>query len=695
MTKKKIRQALKLIKAGKPKKLQKAREILEIELQGAIDAGEIEDEIAARHGLGRTLHYLGDHDTALQHFQTNVVKLESTPGFARISRANMARIFRNRGAWDRAIAILEELVVNARSAGHENRATAVKLEIGHILRDTGQLEESRDVYDWCLKRSKDSGDGQGVFDALISLATLDFFVGDYYDAKLALDKASDFAEAQSDSFRLIQVMKMRALIAERQGAFNEADGLYQQCIKKLAALHRRRGGFEEIFRGLKEILSRSNFNEAFSIYQDGQAQAFRQTIDDISFMAEIIQRRGEVQLAMRHSQEAIEILNQGLEIAERIWNIPRIASLLEALARAKLEGLPDEAESLVRRSLEISEHLNHPSESATAHRTIGRILRFRGEYSMAKKHLEKAVEIRRSLGYQLELCRDLQSLGEVFHETGAFRDAELAFEEGLLIGERLEAKYELALLLRSLGALFYERGILESSIAFLEEGKSYFEEMGIVDIDIFLALAKAHLDSQNRDHALWFFELGSAMAHERNDPHSIAACRLVAASIAASKGRLTSAEEIANVALQQSEAIQNFQLVVKSRLALANLALRKAQNSLRGDLEDSDPFAFFELVSKAGEYLDLSLSSAKQAGLSPVFTEVLIIKGILDLMLSRFDNAKEMANQASVAALEHGLYSHGVRANHLLEKIEDMRQKPVEMAEFFNHIEELLRPRRA
>ncbi|MHA2232016.1 MAG: tetratricopeptide repeat protein, partial [Candidatus Hodarchaeales archaeon] len=523
MTKKKISQALKLIRSGKPKKLQKAQEILEIELQRAIAAGETEDEIAARHGLGRVLHYLGDQDAALQHFQTNVVKLESTPGFARLSRANMARIFRNRGAWDRAIAILEELVVNARSAGHENRATAIKLEIGHILRDTGQLEESREVYEWCLKRSQGSGDGQGVFDALTSLATLEFFVGDYLVATMTLDKASDFAEAQSDSFRLIQAMKMRALIAERQGAFSEAERLYQQCTKNLAAQHRRRGGFKEIFKGLEEILSKSNFDDAFHIYQDAQAQAFRQTIDDISFMAEIIQRRGEVQLAMRHSQEAIELLNRGLEIAESVWNLPRIAALLETLARAKLEGSPDEAETLARRSLEISENLNHPSETATAHRTIGRILRFRGEYTEAKKHLEKAVEIRRSLGYQLELCRDLQSLGEVLHETDAFREAEIIFEEGLLIGERLEAKYELALLLRSLGVLFYERGILESSIAFLEEGKGYFEEMGIVDVDIFLALAKAHLDSQNQDQALWFFELGSAMAHERNDPHSIAA----------------------------------------------------------------------------------------------------------------------------------------------------------------------------
>ncbi|MFW9915045.1 MAG: tetratricopeptide repeat protein [Candidatus Thorarchaeota archaeon] len=691
MSKKKIDHTLKLIKSGKEKKLIKAREILEEQLQIAIEEKNLELEIAARYQLGRALHALGDQETAFQYFRANIAKLESTPGYSRISRENMARVFRNRGEWDRAISILEELVINFRSAGHESRATATKLDIGHILHEIGQLEEARGVYEWCLKRSMDSGDGKGAFDALIAKAIIDFDIGDHFAVLAAVEKAKDLAESLSDTFRLTQAMKLRGLIAERKGAFNEADELYQQCEIILDALEKGRGQ-RFIQDEFKKILNEKHFDEAFRLYQD--TQAFRQTIADISFKISIIQRRGEIQLALRQPKKAIEILKKGLEIAERIWDPHRICSLFEALARAELEFSLKEAETLVIRSLEISDDLHNPSMTANSQRTLGQIYKLKGDYPTARKHIEKAIEIRRSLGYQLELCQDLRALGELFHETGAFRDAENAFEEGMLIGERLDAKYEISLLLRSLGLLFYQRGILESAIAFLEEAKGYLDEVGVIDADVLLGLAKAHLDSGYRDQAQWFFELASAVAHERNESRAIAACRLLASSISASKGRLFDAEEIANVALQQSESINDFHLIVKSRLALASLTLRKAQDSLRPD-SDADPFAFFNHVSKAGEYLDLCLESAKQAKLYPVFTEVLLIKCILDLMLSRFDNAKKMATQAFVSAEEHGLYGQSVRADRLLEKVEEMRQRPAEMAEYFSHIEELLRPRRA
>ncbi len=636
MSKKRIEKAIKLVNSKKTKKIQEAREILEFELQSAQKGDDPKLEIAAQYHLARALHELGEYDDALRSFRQVVVKLESTPALARISKENMARIFRNRGDWERGIAIWEEQAVYYFSTGYKIRSVWAKLEVGHIYKEIGKLDEARKIYEKCLKDSKNLGDDSGAFNAMLALSTIDFFIGDYGSVFKTIENAKKIAESLNDDYKRVQTMKMDAQIAERNGDFDKADELYQHCYTKLTKLGGQHGT-QAIQSAMGELFSKSDFDEAFRIYQD--TQAFRTTIESINFMISIIQRIGEVKLAMWYPRGAASVLAKGLEISERIWEPRCVASLLEAQARATLNWSLEEAETLVRRSLEISETLSNSSGIATAHRTLGLVLKLKGNYSSAKEHFEKAIEIRRNRGGQFELCRDLGSFGAFLQETGAYKEAEEIYEEGLSISRDLDAKYEIALLLKSLGLLYYEHGILERSMAFLEDAKGYYEEMGITNFKILIHLAKVYLDQQNYDQADWFFGLASALAYKREDPHSVAACTLVASSINASKDQLKSAEELANVALQQSESIANFQLTARVHIALAKVSLQKAQSSLKIDFKVEDPFSFSEFITKSSDHLDHALASAKQAGLYPLFTEILIVKGILNLLVSKYDNA--------------------------------------------------------
>lgn len=237
---------------------------------------------------------------------------------------------------------------------------------------------------------------------LSSLATVEYFAGNYDEARRFIDETFELAHKLDDEagVDLIPILNIRVLIAIEQGDFVVA----RQSIEQGLAIQQKLQANDplRVVHSLEQL--------SLIDYLDGHADKAREqlqqalelriqmkgTDEDMGVagtmrsLAALLERTGDVSAA-RHW------LERSLDIEQRLHGLSKSESTLQQLARIyRAEGKLEDAKACIEKALAQQKQRygteNHP-DSAKALDVLAAILRDSGQLERARETYEKAIAI--------------------------------------------------------------------------------------------------------------------------------------------------------------------------------------------------------------------------------------------------------------------------------------------------------------
>ncbi|HDN80017.1 MAG TPA: tetratricopeptide repeat protein, partial [Chloroflexi bacterium] len=288
---------------------------------------------------------------------------------------------------------------------------------------------------------------------LLTRARLALMRGERASARRLCAQAEPFLKAQGDRSGLYTVYHDLAEIAKGNGDFHQAEALYRQALEYTVDDSQRAVCLGQMARCL--YMRGGNVEEALRLLEQGMELAERS-----GFMlgrAGLLSLKGKMLSALGDFRAAIEAWHTALDLMEAYGNRHQQIGILDNAAYHHcLLGEFDQAEPLARRALELAHLFNRSTHYAYALNILGVIHQGRGEWEAARRCHQEALAIQRRLGERYEIPVTLNWLGLLARREGRLEEALHYGEESLTLREKLESDYETGLTLIDLGATYLE-----------------------------------------------------------------------------------------------------------------------------------------------------------------------------------------------------------------------------------------------
>jgi adenylate cyclase len=139
---------------------------------------------------------------------------------------------------------------------------------------------------------------------------------------------------------------------------------------------------------------------------------------------------GDIYTTLGRPAEAVETLERGLELAERVGNVEEIGGCLINLGLAQLAlGAFAEAIACNERAIAEFERIGHGSGRALGYSNLAWVLANRGEYDDAERYCEQAIELSRSIGHLLVTAETTDTMAFIHLRRGSAGEAAVRAEE--------------------------------------------------------------------------------------------------------------------------------------------------------------------------------------------------------------------------------------------------------------------------
>jgi len=227
-------------------------------------------------------------------------------------------------------------------------------------------------------------------------------------------------------------------------------------LGNLSCLLRKFQSAEEYLKRALSLISENNFLRELAIYHEYQGS--------LEFA------RGELDLAQKHFQEAVEI---GEQIGPKGAIISQAYRLLSELQIEK--GEFGKALASCEKSLNTSKSIGERLEEAIAYRTLGRLYSRNGHPALVEENFTQATRMLEEMGAKFELAKTYLDMGKTdsfgFWEKTKF----LARAEDL--ASQLDSPYYLALVHAAFAQLFFQNDKLTEAQEFLHKARCVFERL--------------------------------------------------------------------------------------------------------------------------------------------------------------------------------------------------------------------------
>jgi adenylate cyclase len=161
-----------------------------------------------------------------------------------------------------------------------------------------------------------------------------------------------------------------------------------------------------------------------------EAQERFEAEDDIRALSSTARLLGDIYTTLGRPAEAVETLEHGLELAERVGNVEEIGGCLINLGLAQLAlGAFAEAVACNERAIGEFERIGHGSGRALGYSNLAWVLANRGDYEAAEQYCAKAIELSRSIGHLLVTAETTDTMAFIRLRQGAAEDAAKQAEE--------------------------------------------------------------------------------------------------------------------------------------------------------------------------------------------------------------------------------------------------------------------------
>jgi adenylate cyclase len=332
------------------------------------------------------------------------------------------------GAGEKAVAYLrragaraKRLFANEEAILHFGRAAELapedadlRLELADLHELVGNYEEALSLY---REATADVRAWSGIASTLRKL-------GNYSEALATVDEAFASGSVVGTDLSLLWLEKGTTLSSE--GHFSEAIEALKAGVS--AAPDARDAPAQLLIPLARAELMAGRMDDALQHAREARAR-FEQD-GDLRSESSAARLLGDIYTSLGHHAEAVQTLERGLELAERVGNVEEIGGCLINLGLAKLaQGEFEDAVECNERAIAEFERIGHGSGRALAYSNLAWVLANKGDYDEAERYCEHAIELSRSIGHLLVAAETTDTMAFIRLRRGFPEDAAARAEE--------------------------------------------------------------------------------------------------------------------------------------------------------------------------------------------------------------------------------------------------------------------------
>ncbi len=310
--------------------------------------------------------------------------------------------------------------------------------LAHIYQITLGGEYVRAAQDCAivLRLAREAGDGEDAAAAQINLGYILRESGDLAGALDAIDQALTFYTAHPEHVHgLISVHQARGITQLVQSDFARALESFQRALA-LSEKIKYREGIIPALNSIGEVYRGQGQPERALQYYERARQAVGD--DNAWNMAFIFNNIGMSYDALGDFDRAIEFIQRARAVAEKVKFRPRVANSLAILGDLELKrGKPDKARALYEEELRLARELRDVAAEAQATLGLAQVAQAGGENAGAIEQAERAAELFRKLGQKVDLATALTLHGRSLRALQREEEAGAAFSEAIAAVEEV------------------------------------------------------------------------------------------------------------------------------------------------------------------------------------------------------------------------------------------------------------------
>ena len=343
------------------------------------------------------------------------------------------------GRWQEADLIYQNVLIFAEKNSLLKSYISAALSYTDLLYDQGKLEESKQLAEQILAKSKKITFETGIFKAEIALGKIYMNNGD-------LEKAIMFFK-------------------------NTGDAIIDTCDYELASMYYRN-------LGIAYAMSFKS-DEALACFDKVLHSAIKKGIKkDISSSYNNI---GCVFTNAGKTGEALEYYEKSMIIDEKIGDATGVCASIANLAmQHRVMGNYQKALKLHKKQFAIAKKLHFLEGMADAHSGYTAVYLETGRYRLAIKHCEEELKFNEQLGRKMSIVGAFVNLGTIYRNIGDYVKAETFYKKAFVLSDKNDYKYYNAYAQLQLGGLAYYAGDFKQAITIIKKSRSIAKEVDAV-----------------------------------------------------------------------------------------------------------------------------------------------------------------------------------------------------------------------
>lgn len=195
--------------------------------------------------------------------------------------------------------------------------------------------------------------------------------------------------------------------------------------------------------------------------------------------ADICGRKGEILDLIGNWDEALKVLNRGIELSKQTGNHKKEAELKVIYGKILQEQSHyDSALNMLFEAMDLSKSLTDNKTLANALINIGEIYRLKGKYDEALKHLKRSLIIYAEIGDKKGTSDSLDYIGNIYRHKNNYDKALVCHFKTIEIKEAIGDKDGISLAYNNIAIIYWNKGENEKSMEYLQKSLEIKEKLG-------------------------------------------------------------------------------------------------------------------------------------------------------------------------------------------------------------------------
>lgn len=384
-----------------------------------------------KSGLGITGKALGHVDSAISISQSK----RNQPLYINALLQKSA-LLQQSGNYSEAVKVNEKARLIALKEKNKRLLVQSLLQLGDIYKEIGQYNDALSKKAEALTIAKKFG--VSIAECHQSIGSTHWNFGNYQEALKSYFEGLIAAEKDTDTLRIIQLLKNIGLTYREIGNFDKATSHLNKAL---------------------QLAEKNKLNEE---------------------LGDILNIMGGVYLKYSQLAKAIEYYKQSLNIREALGHKQSSINTLNNIAKAYLL-LKNKAESIIslNNALELSKEIGDPLAEASIHNELGNTYLSLEDYPEALRRYLLALKIRQSYGKDEDIARTMVNIALVYRRLGLFRNAQKYMNEAKGLVENLNVKPDLNVYIyQNLGNVYYDQKQYTNAINAYQKALELSEKKG-------------------------------------------------------------------------------------------------------------------------------------------------------------------------------------------------------------------------